>query len=76
MYDAHIVATMLAYGERQLLTFNGADFRRFRSVIDIVVPRRRGSISPSVASGGVTHAGPTYAGAKSFLVACWSMATA
>jgi predicted nucleic acid-binding protein len=38
VYDAHIVATMLAYGERRLLTFNEADFRRFRSVIDIVVP--------------------------------------
>jgi predicted nucleic acid-binding protein len=38
VHDANIVATMLAHGERRLLTFNDADFRRFASVIDIVVP--------------------------------------
>ena len=29
VHDANIVATMMAHGERQLLTFNGSDFRRF-----------------------------------------------
>ena len=38
VHDANIVATMLAYGERRLLTFNEADFRRFASVIEIVSP--------------------------------------
>jgi predicted nucleic acid-binding protein len=38
VHDANIVATMLAYGERRLLTFNGADFRRFAELIEIVVP--------------------------------------
>lgn len=38
VHDANIVATMLAHGERRLLTFNGADFRRFASLIDVVVP--------------------------------------
>ena len=38
VHDANIVATMLAYGERRLLTFNGSDFRRFAEVIEIVVP--------------------------------------
>ena len=38
MHDANIVATMLAHGERRLLTFNEADFRRFNPLIDIVVP--------------------------------------
>ena len=37
-HDANIVATMLAHGETRLLTFNEADFRRFSSVIGIVVP--------------------------------------
>ena len=31
-----IVATMLAHGERRLLTFNGTDFRRFSRHIDVV----------------------------------------
>ena len=30
IHDANIVATMLAHGERRLLTFNTADFRRYR----------------------------------------------
>ena len=38
VHDANIVATMLAHGERRLLTFNGADFRRFAPLIDVVVP--------------------------------------
>ncbi len=38
VHDANIVATMLAHGETRLLTFNGADFRRFSSVIEVVAP--------------------------------------
>ncbi len=38
MHDANIVATMLAHGETRLLTFNGADFRRFASLIEVVAP--------------------------------------
>lgn len=38
VHDANIVATMLAHGENRLLTFNEADFRRFGSLIDVVVP--------------------------------------
>ena len=38
VHDANIVATMLAYGKRRLLTFNGPDFRRFNELIEIVVP--------------------------------------
>ena len=38
VHDANIVATMLAHGERRLLTFNAADFQRFAKVIEIVVP--------------------------------------
>jgi predicted nucleic acid-binding protein len=37
VHDANIVATMLAYGERRLLTFNDPDFQRFNDVIEIVV---------------------------------------
>jgi predicted nucleic acid-binding protein len=33
VHDANIVATMLAYGERRLLTFNDPDFQRFNDVI-------------------------------------------
>ena len=36
IHDANIVATMLAYGERRLLTFNTSDFRRFRDHIELV----------------------------------------
>jgi predicted nucleic acid-binding protein len=38
VHDANIVATMLAHGERRLLTFNEGDFRRFGSVIEVVAP--------------------------------------
>ncbi len=33
IHDANIVATMLAHGERRLLTFNTSDFRRFQDRI-------------------------------------------
>ena len=36
IHDANIVATMLAHGERRLLTFNIADFRRYSDRIDLV----------------------------------------
>ena len=36
IHDANIVATMLAYGERRLLTFNVADFRRYGDRIELV----------------------------------------
>ena len=36
IHDANIVATMLAHGERRLLTFNTADFRRFGDRIELV----------------------------------------
>ncbi len=36
IHDANIVATMLAYGERRLLTFNTADFRRYADRIVLV----------------------------------------
>jgi hypothetical protein len=29
---------MLAHGDRRLLTFNGADFRRFARLIEVVAP--------------------------------------
>lgn len=38
IHDANIVATMLAYGESRLLTFNDADFRRFAAEIEVIVP--------------------------------------
>ena len=38
VHDANIVATMLAHGETRLLTFNEGDFRRFGSLIEVVVP--------------------------------------
>lgn len=38
VHDANIVATMLAHGERQLLTFNETDFGRFGGVINVIVP--------------------------------------
>jgi len=38
VHDANIVATMLAHGETRLLTFNGADFRRFGNLIEVVAP--------------------------------------
>ena len=36
VHDANIVATMLAHGERRLLTFNPADFRRYGDRIELV----------------------------------------
>lgn len=36
VHDANIVATMLAYGESRLLTFNEADFHRFQDHIQLV----------------------------------------
>ena len=36
IHDANIVATMLAHGERRLLTFNSADFRRYEDHIELV----------------------------------------
>ena len=36
IHDANIVATMLAYGERRLLTFNMADFYRYGNRIELV----------------------------------------
>ena len=38
VHDANVVATMLAHGERRLLTFNEADFRRFSALIEVVTP--------------------------------------
>ena len=38
IHDANIVATMLAHGERRLLTFNVADFRRYGGLIEVVDP--------------------------------------
>ena len=36
IHDANIVATMLAYGERRLLTFNIVDFHRYGDRIELV----------------------------------------
>ena len=36
VHDANIVATMLAYGERRLLTLNASDFRRYGDRIVLV----------------------------------------
>ena len=36
IHDANIVVTMLSRGERSLLTFNTADFRRFGDRIDLI----------------------------------------
>ena len=36
IHDANIVATMLAHGERRLLTFNTSDFLRFGDRIELV----------------------------------------
>lgn len=36
IHDANIVATMLTHGERRLLTFNVADFRRYGGRIEVV----------------------------------------
>ena len=36
VHDANIVATMLAHGERRLLTFNIRDFRRYTDHIELM----------------------------------------
>jgi hypothetical protein len=38
VHDANIVATMLAYSESRLLAFNAADFQRFGSLVELVIP--------------------------------------
>jgi hypothetical protein len=38
VHDANVVTTMLVHGERRLLTFNEADFRRFTALIEVVTP--------------------------------------
>jgi predicted nucleic acid-binding protein len=38
VHDANVVATMMAHGERRLLTFNETDFRRFTVLIEVVIP--------------------------------------
>ncbi len=37
VHDANIVATMLAHGERRLMTFNAKDFRRYGQRLELVV---------------------------------------
>ena len=39
VHDANIVATMLAHGERRLLTLNVKDFRRFGQRVELVALR-------------------------------------
>ena len=36
IHDANIAATMLAHGERRLITFNAGDFRRFGNRIEMI----------------------------------------
>ena len=36
IHDANIAATMLAHGERRLLTFNARDFRRYGERIEVI----------------------------------------
>ena len=36
VHDANIAATMLAHGERRLLTLNAKDFRRYEERIELV----------------------------------------
>ncbi len=36
VHDANIVATMLTHGEHRLLTFNGRDFRRYGTRIELI----------------------------------------
>ena len=38
VHDANIVATMLAHGERRLLTFDREDFRRYANRVELVDP--------------------------------------
>ena len=39
VHDTNIVATMLEHGIHRLLTFNGADFRRFAGLIELEPPQ-------------------------------------
>lgn len=36
VHDANIAATMIAHGERRLLTFNARDFRRYGDRLELV----------------------------------------
>ena len=36
IHGANIVATMLAHGERRLLTFNASDFRRYGERLELI----------------------------------------
>ncbi len=36
VHDANIAATMLAHGERRLLTFNAQDFRRYGDRLELI----------------------------------------
>ena len=36
VHDANIAATMLAHGERRLLTFNARDFRRYGERLEVI----------------------------------------
>ena len=38
VHDANLVATMIAHGVTRLLTYNHIDFRRFSTLIELVVP--------------------------------------
>lgn len=38
VHDANVAATMLVHGVTRLLTFNGADFRRFEGLIELIAP--------------------------------------
>ena len=38
IHDANIAATMLAHGERRLLTLNVKDFRRYGERIEMIDP--------------------------------------
>ena len=38
VHDANLVATMLAYGIKRLLTFNAGDLRRFSPVVEVIAP--------------------------------------
>ena len=40
IHDANIAATMIAHGERRILTFNARDFRRYSEWIDVIDPGR------------------------------------